>query len=65
MLLLYIQVCMVFVSSFVQVFLLFAELGNLIVECAKCYGLHVLLTKLREKMENMNTMALFMLKKLT
>jgi hypothetical protein len=25
------------------------KLGNLIVECAKCYGLHVLLTKSKEK----------------
>jgi hypothetical protein len=40
---------MVFVLPFVQVSLLFAELGNLIVECAKCYGFHVLLTKLIEK----------------
>jgi hypothetical protein len=39
---------MVFVLHFVQV-PLSIELGNLIVECAKCYGLHVLLTKSRKK----------------
>ncbi len=47
----YIQVCMVLVLPFVQVSLLFAKLGNLIVECAKCYGFHVLLMKLIEIVE--------------
>jgi len=34
---------------FVQVLLLFAKVGNSIVEYAKCYRFHVLLTKLKEK----------------
>jgi hypothetical protein len=42
---------MVLVLPFVQVSLLFAKLGNLIVECAKCYGFHVLLMKLIEIVE--------------
>jgi len=40
---------MVFVLPFAQILLLSAKLGNLIVECAKCYGFHVLLMKLKEK----------------
>jgi hypothetical protein len=39
---------MVFVLHFVQV-PLSIKLGNLIVECAKCYGLHVLLAKSKDK----------------
>jgi hypothetical protein len=43
------QVYMVFVLPFVQILLLSTKLGNLIVECVKCYGFHVLLTKLKKK----------------